>query len=1030
MTRKRSRLTMSSLVPALGAGVSASALFAVRVSSPAVVFLAALSILFTKPLSPPSPSPITPVVVQSRVPRRTLIFTLLSLSALSFLIDGLAYVAYAVLNKVWGIGNGVPLASILGLIAYTGLAALGAWKDINNVPVWSFGRVRLSIAIALALDITQVVLLASSIKTRDPAHLCDNTKLSKCIPETFHILTPLLRALLLFPLLFALYSPRIVYTHVETQPDTEANDSESAPLQEDGPSGESSKYGTFTGQGQCDSGPPPVSPGTKGTPVKCQSCCATLRRLVPYIYPVKSRRFKFVVAFAALLHTITRALKPLLPLSLGATVNAFLSQPSTITYPIPMPLGNSPYPYISVFLALYFLTSQGGIPALVLALGSCFGEYADTALESTYAGHLLGLSLGQNGNVKGTSYPTGAVSKALEAVAISTAAVLDSFIGVVVLGSLFGWEVGLGVFVVLNLYVYATRILARTLSVATVPYASSRAYPALALLTLVQAVIASGGLLLGSLYIAHGVVGGEWSVGAWVAWVWYWGALILSLSAVPCLYKALVDVRTVLDVLKQPMEVPSSGKDSLDGEGAVEIRFENVSFTYPYCDEHAQRYSPLFSSLSFTVPASSTVALVGAPGSGKSTILKLLYRLYLPDNNSGSIYIDGKDIRDLSLLSLREKLVVVAKAGAEERRAAISRALAKGARAVLVEGDLDADVVTLVNNSRTVLWEVDNAHLASVQEGVDQIIVLKDGQISEHGTFKELLEANGVFASMWTERMSPPDVSAPSAAGYDVEAAGAQAVSGSGAVADSPHAITASLRPADSVRTPSIRAPTASVRAESIAPAVPAKDADATGPISFPTSEPEDAPAPAPVAFPTSDEGSPPAPIAFPTSDDTRSVSSQPRHPIPGHVQSNSVTFDTTSTPPRSDTPDPSGTPNAESTDGKRKRISSQNFQRIARRISLSTQRKGANIPAIANIANVLRRESSTKDKSESKSGEPAVKDADAASGTGSGSGVASGGNSARNSGEVSRQAEKDKEREEKKKKRKSFMGIGSSGST
>ncbi|KAI5981616.1 hypothetical protein EDD15DRAFT_2409854 [Pisolithus albus] len=140
---------------------AAAALFAVRVSSPAIVFLMTLSLLYTKPFPSLSPSPITPVVVQSRVPRTTLILVFLSLSALSFLIDGLAYITYAVFNRAWSLGTGIPLASVLGLVAYAGLAALGAWKDINNVQVWFLTRVRLAIAIALALDITQVALTLS-----------------------------------------------------------------------------------------------------------------------------------------------------------------------------------------------------------------------------------------------------------------------------------------------------------------------------------------------------------------------------------------------------------------------------------------------------------------------------------------------------------------------------------------------------------------------------------------------------------------------------------------------------------------------------------------------------------------------------------------------------------------------------------------------------------------------------------------------------------------------------------------------------
>ncbi|KAI6000744.1 hypothetical protein EDD15DRAFT_1791311 [Pisolithus albus] len=1006
MTRKRSSFAFVSAGQALGG--AATALFAVRVSSPAIVFLTTLSLLYTKPFPSPSPSPITPVVVQSRVPRTTLILVFLSLSAVSFLIDGLAYITYAVFNRAWSLGTGIPLASVLGLVAYAGLAAVGAWKDINNVQVWFFTRVRLAIAMALALDITQVVLTLS-INARDRAHLCSDPKLSKCIPDIFHLLTPCLRALFLFTLLLILNSPRITYNHVERQPESEAVGEENTPLQEDGPTAESSKYGTFITHGQCESGPPPVS-----SDVKCESSLATLRRLGRYICPSNSKSLEFAFAVTTFLHLIVRVLKPLSPISLGAAVNAFVS-PSAVAYPIPMPLGTSPYPYIFLFVTTYFLTSQGGIPALILALGACIGERADAALESAYVAHLSGLLLGNSAGlrVKGSLYPTGAVSKLLEAVSVSVAAFLDSLIGAIVLGLLFGWQVALGALIVLSVYVLVTIVLSRTLSLCTVPYSSSRVYPAFALFTLVQALIACGGLLLGSLYVAQGVVDGIWSVGGWVAWVWYWVAIVLPLSSIPCPHGTLLDVRFVLDALNQPTEVADCGKLSLEGEGGAEVRFENVSFTYPDSAEHAQSYGSLLSSVSFTLDASSTVALVGAPGSGKSTIMKLLYRLYLPDVNGGSIYIDGKDIRDLSSHSLREKLAIVAKVDADERRAAISRALAKAARVVLVEGDLDDETLTLVSGARTVLWEVGATNLGRIQGRVDQIIVLKDGEIVEQGAFDELVGANGVFASMWAEY-----------------------VQSTSALADSPRPATTSLRPTDSVRAPSFRAPAASIRAESTAPIVPPKDN--TVPVSFPTSGAEEdlATAPTPVAFPTSGDPSSQTggPVAFPVSDDARSVASQPRAAIPGHVQGASVTFDTTTTPPRSGTPDPSGTPNADATEGKRKRISSQNFQRLARRISLSTPRKGAGIPGIANIANVLKRDSSfkadNKDKDEAKTGESSSKDADVASATGSGSGLASGADSARNSGEISRQAEKDKEREEKKKRRRSFMQFGSGGST
>jgi ABC transporter ATM len=81
-----------------------------------------------------------------------------------------------------------------------------------------------------------------------------------------------------------------------------------------------------------------------------------------------------------------------------------------------------------------------------------------------------------------------------------------------------------------------------------------------------------------------------------------------------------------------------------------EIRFENVTFGY-----HPDR--PILKNASFTIPAGAKFAIVGPSGCGKSTILRLLFRFY--DTQSGRILIDGQDIRDVSLDSLRKAIGVV-----------------------------------------------------------------------------------------------------------------------------------------------------------------------------------------------------------------------------------------------------------------------------------------------------------------------------------------------------------------------------------
>lgn len=303
------------------------------------------------------------------------------------------------------------------------------------------------------------------------------------------------------------------------------------------------------------------------------------------------------------------------------------------------------------------------------------------------------------------------------------------------------------------------------------------------------------------------------------------------------------------------------------------------------------------------------------------------------------------------------------------------------------------------------------------------------------------MQGDGPFASLWADHIGAgapvpgsSSVTASGAAeGYDMSM-NAQLVDsqvGEEFVSDSPRVVTASVpaasvrAPTASIRAPSIR-PTASIKADSIAPSVPTKDFPApVVPVTFP-SAPEES---GPVAFPTSSDAATSnvpqvalvsAPIAFPRTDDSRSIDSGSQT----HVRlPTSITFDTTTTPPRVSTPDPTGAPSSSpDTEGKRKRISSQNFQRLARRISLSVPKKGVGlqgIPGVASIAGVLRRDTSVKSSDKGNVENGARDSIDAVGGS------ASAPETARNSGEMSAErTERDKEREEKKRKRKSFMEV------
>ncbi|KAI9818012.1 MAG: Iron-sulfur clusters transporter atm1, mitochondrial [Phylliscum demangeonii] len=119
------------------------------------------------------------------------------------------------------------------------------------------------------------------------------------------------------------------------------------------------------------------------------------------------------------------------------------------------------------------------------------------------------------------------------------------------------------------------------------------------------------------------------------------------------LRQSLLDMETLFNLQKVNLAIrdaPDAKPLQLTMGGGGEVRFENVTFGY-----HADR--PILKNLSLTIPAGKKVAIVGPSGCGKSTILRLLFRFY--DVQEGRILIDGQDIRDVSLESLRSAIGVV-----------------------------------------------------------------------------------------------------------------------------------------------------------------------------------------------------------------------------------------------------------------------------------------------------------------------------------------------------------------------------------
>ncbi len=299
---------------------------------------------------------------------------------------------------------------------------------------------------------------------------------------------------------------------------------------------------------------------------------------------------------------------------------------------------------------------------------------------------------------------------------------------------------------------------------------------------------------------------GEVSVGQIVTFVGFSLMLIGRMEQlagfISTLFQQTPSLRDFFSILDLPRgEDETAGKPDLQVPRG-EVVFDNVSFGYG-------EGQPAIRNLSFRAAPGATIALVGHTGAGKSTALSLLYRAHEP--SSGRILIDGTDIRTVSLASLRDQIGVVFQdagllyrsiadnirvgdpdasdarvhaaaraaeahdfivvkpsgyqtlvaergsslSGGERQRVAIARAMIKDAPILVLDeatSALDNKTEQRIQSALKTLTEGRTtfviAHRLSTVQDADLIILLRDGQIAEQGTFDELMALGGEFAEL------------------------------------------------------------------------------------------------------------------------------------------------------------------------------------------------------------------------------------------------------------------------------------------
>ena len=327
-----------------------------------------------------------------------------------------------------------------------------------------------------------------------------------------------------------------------------------------------------------------------------------------------------------------------------------------------------------------------------------------------------------------------------------------------------------------------------------------------------QSLIMVLGRLAATFLAAYRVSQGRATIGEFVTLTSYWRTVESPIMQVSWSIRRITQMLTDSERLLQLFQTKASIVNAPQANDLVitngEVEFDEVDFAYN--DRNAT-----LSDVSFKAKSGQTIALVGETGGGKSTILKLLYRYY--DIDSGAIRIDGQDIREVTLDSLRDSFGMVPQdpslfnisimenvryarleatddevkeacraaaihdkietfpdkygstvgergvklSGGELQRVAIARAFLRQPRIVLLDeatSMIDAETESSIQEALKRLRQSRTtfiiAHRLSTIQHADLILVVHNGKIVERGTHAQLFHQDGKYKQLWSKQLS------------------------------------------------------------------------------------------------------------------------------------------------------------------------------------------------------------------------------------------------------------------------------------